>query len=108
MNGRKIEVEEPTHGSPNVKAQRQKEGSSQTVISPCMNTQMMPEGEGQPPPSTLWCDTDFDNLWFKIYHLPFSNECPRDYQALQPKSTHATGSMKDKLLIRALMLEDID
>lgn len=66
------------------------------------------EGDAPYPPATLWSDVVFDTLQFKSLHLPFSKEFPGDYQAFQYKLTPVIISMKDNLLLRALMLEDVD
>lgn len=90
-----------------------KEGSSPATgtISPTFwkaSIQVPSKGEAPSPRATLWSDVDFVTLRLKIFHLPFSNKFTADYQALQSKLVHTIASMKDNLLLSALMFEDID
>lgn len=60
--------------------------------------------EALSPPANLWSDVGFNNLHFKRYNIPFNKEFPADNQTLCSKLTSSIISMKDNILLGALML----
>lgn len=65
-------------------------------------------GEAHLPPTNLWSNVGFDTLQFKSSYLPFSKVLPVDYQALCSKLTLTIVNTTNKLLLRTLILHDID
>lgn len=59
-------------------------------------------------PSAWWNDVDIDTLHFKSSHLPFSKEFSTDYQTFSIKLVLNLVNMKDTLLLRALMLQEVE
>lgn len=56
----------------------------------------------------MWSDVGFNAIQFIGSYLPFSEKFPGDYKALQYKSYFALIGMKDNLLLRTLILEDVE
>lgn len=96
-----------------MKARRLEEGSSQVPgnIPPTLregSTQKFPEDKAPTPPTILWSDTSFDDIQFIGSHIPFSEEFHGDYKALKSTPPLSLISINDNLLLKVLMLEDVD
>lgn len=65
-------------------------------------------GEDHLPPTNLWSNAGFDTLQFKSSYLPFSKVLLADYQALRSKLTLTIVNTTNKILLRMLILHDID
>lgn len=57
---------------------------------------------------TLWRNVSLDTIRFKSSCLSFFKELHADNQELRSKSTLDISSIKDNLMLRALMLQDVD
>lgn len=113
FKGRKRPIEEPTPNSSDVKDQRLKEGISYALntyypIIWKVNTQVPSIGEAPSPPTTFWSNVGFYTLQFKNSYLPFSKQFYANYQTLCSKQTSTIVSMKGNLLLRVLVLQDVD
>lgn len=55
-----------------------------------------------------WSDVNPDLLCFKRSHLSFSKEFPVEYQTLFSQTLYANKNMKDAILLRVMMLQDVE
>lgn len=96
-----------------MKALRLEEGLSQEVgnVSPVPSeesTHELSECKASPPHHTLWSGVGFDAIQFIGSHFLLSKKFHGYYKTLQSKSPPAFIGINDNLLLRALMLEDIN
>lgn len=101
-----IFIEEPSPYLTDAKAQRLENESSsaadKTVVA------VPPIGGVLSTPIAWWNYVNIDPLWFKSSHIPFSKEFPANYQAFCFKPVSVLVNMKDKFMLRELMLHEVE